>query len=688
MRRFSCLVIAATLLASVSAAQVTEPEHLRKLFPFQAEIAADSPGLCRVALPPEILRRCRSNLSDLRVFDAQGRELAYVIDSARAPEGAIEVVYGVEATILDVELQTRRPQRRRVQHVETYVLEVPELPDGAASWEVVVATGRGEFVRRVELEERTATGDAPLGEPMSVFRLRSPAAERTRIELPRVASGVLVLRLVGEDGSYLRPQLRLEASRSIPRSQLVVVPLEQIERQELHDRTEIVLRRPRGLVPSRLWLRTSTGAFHRTVEVWDEGAGSESKPLASKTLFRVNAIAPVEDRELRLRSAGGDLLRLVVLNRDSPPLGDVVLVAAVPRAALFLSLPDGTRHATLRFGGGRAHRPDYDLAGLLPHLVGTVAGEAAEKALALWDPLQVPEARLGPVVANPHYDPAPALAFAMRPGSACDAGPYSHRRVLQVEPSAEGLSRLYLGLDDLALARADLADLRVVDEEGRQWAYLLGHNVVWAAVPLPVGEERRKGSSSHYELLLPAAPMEVSGLVLHTASPFFDRVFLVRADLEGAEGVTLTGGRLARRHGDPRPVRISFASRRVLALELVVEDGDDAPLVFDRIVARSRRSAVYVAAPTGSYTLLLGNPKSSAPRYELERVRRTVLAVPSAEIAAGALEANPDFSLRSRMAGAGGMQQVALWVVLGLAVLLLAGLTLRLARQEGGDGEG
>ena len=50
----------------------------------------------RLELPAEVLGACRADLSDLRVFDAAGREVAFVVESGagsdRANSGALEAV--------------------------------------------------------------------------------------------------------------------------------------------------------------------------------------------------------------------------------------------------------------------------------------------------------------------------------------------------------------------------------------------------------------------------------------------------------------------------------------------------------------------------------------------------------------------------------------------------------------------
>ena len=114
----------------------------------------------------------------------------------------------------------------------------------------------------------------------------------------------------------------------------------------------------------------------------------------------------------------------------------------------------------------------------------------------------------------------------------------------------------------------------------------------------------------------------------------------------------------------------------------MVSDGDDAPLDLDRVTARVPQPDLYLAAPAGSYFLLLGNPGAEAPRYELESVRSTVLSVPAATISSSPLEPNPAFASTSRFTSSAGAQQLALWVVLGIAVLALGGLTLRLAGKD------
>jgi len=112
-------------------------------------------------------------------------------------------------------------------------------------------------------------------------------------------------------------------------------------------------------------------------------------------------------------------------------------------------------------------------------------------------------------------------------------------------------------------------------------------------------------------------------------------------------------------------------------------DGSDAPLRFRAARGRFPAPQLFVAAPAGPYSLLIGNPDDERPSYELSRVRDVVLGVQSAEARASALVPNPDYSARARLATATGVQSLLLWILLGVAVVVLAALTLRLVRQDG-----
>jgi hypothetical protein len=677
-RRVVGALALATALGSPGTAQ-PETRTLAALFPLQAPLSVTGEGLARLLVPPAVLAECRPDLSDVRIVDAAGREIPYLVDADRRTEDPLEVATRRAAEVLDVALTTvERDEAPNLQR-EVYRLASPEEegagePAAGPGWEIEVASPRSRFVRRVKVSQ----GDSLVVADASIFRLPQPAAAKTQLALPALGSGDLTVEIEGEEGFFLEPTFTFERRLRLAGRQAVRVDLEVTAVHHFDDRTELEIERPAGLVPDMLVLGTATPSFSRRVEVWDEGARSAAAAVGSASLFRLAAGAEVERLEIELAAVRGDRLRVVIDNGDSPPLEGVTLSAAIQQPALIFP---SSSVARLLFGGGRARRPRYDLAALGPSL--PASGVSAEVAAQVYDPQRLATATVGEVTPNPFFDPTPALSFAMRPGAALDVRRYSHRQPFTARPSAEGLVRLDLGLDLLAAARADLADLRIVDGAGRQWPYLIERHAAVATRELRVRGPRTADRESRYALELPVRPAVLEEVVLYTAVPYFDRSF--ELDAETADGTKrrMASGRLARRQGDPRPLHISLGDERLTALELVVPNGDDAPLELERAEGSFPVSRVYLAAPDGEYALLTGFPDDQAPVYELSRVRDVVLAVPAADARLAPLGRNADFSARARLAGTRGLQGVLLWVAIVLAVGSLVWMTLRLARSEG-----
>ena len=653
---------------------------LRRLFPQQADVFVAPPGgLSRLKVPAEVLAACRPDLSDLRIFDRHGREVPYVIDTGTEARTRVEVKESADASVLDVQREEIRRETGPPRQRESYTLAAP----AAGTWDLVFRTDRPRFVRRMDI-----TAEAPDGsrsrvvENGSLFRLPNIAKDKTRVTLPPLGGAHLTVTLEGEDGFYLEPRLLFESARFLDPREEAVVLLQELARRRAEGRTILELARPRGLVPDVLRLETTTAAFDRAVEVWDVRPGGNDVLLGRASLFRLEAIAAVGESELTLAAARGERLRVEIADGDSAPLDALAFAAVVRQPSLVFSLGSDASEepaATLYFGGGRAYAPRYDLAGLL-----AASGERASAAARLRDPSAAVATHLGGVEANPLFDGAPALAFAMQPGAEVDTRLYAERRALVVRPSSEGLSLLRLRAEDVAHARPDLADIRVVDGAARQWPYLLEPDAAKEWQPLEIRSPLRRERASRYRLGLPAAPVRLDQIVLDLETPFFDRAFRLTATLEGERESTLAAGRLVQRIGRPRPVSIDFAPARVVALELVVQDGDDAPLRFHAARARLVLPELFLAAPAGDYFLLVGDPKASAPSYELARVRDVVLAVGSAPVEAQASGPNPDYSARARLITERRgdlVPQVLLWSVLVAAVVVLTALTLRLARS-------
>jgi hypothetical protein len=336
----------------------------------------------------------------------------------------------------------------------------------------------------------------------------------------------------------------------------------------------------------------------------------------------------------------------------------------------------------LYFGGGRAHAPRYDLASLVPD-AGDGQGQRARAAHSLFDPAQLSSARLGEIRENAAFDRAPALGFAQHAGAVLDSHVYSHRRRVELTPSGDGVAEIPLTARDLSLLRADLGDVRVLDSESRQWPFLLQAARRDELIPVALGELEREGHASRRTLRLPFTPLTVNALLLDIRDTYFDRAFRIDVELVDGSRTELQSGRLTRAvEGSPTAEVVEFPVTRVRKLELSVEDGDNAPLVFDSIRARVPVPSLLAVAMRGKYELLLGNPAAEPASYDLENARSLVLSLATQQSSPEGLEENPAFRAASRLAAGSGPERALLWLALGIAVLFLGGMTFRLIHRE------
>lgn len=665
-------------------AQASATPELARLFPREASIFLDADGdtaaagsLAAVALPTEVLKEARSDLSDVRIFDSDGAEVPFLIETAvpRPPPRLIE-----RRAATPIEVRNVRPRgdkastgRRR----EMFAVEIPSAPPKGLAWELVLITPAPRFVRRFEVREG-GSDKGPIFAEGSIFRLPSPLRERTRIPLPEDVRGVIHITLEpeDEDSAYLEPELVFETALPVSSSPSVRVPLLETARVRLGGKTVISLERPRGIVPSALRVETPADTFYRPIEVWDEGAGHGLDRLGRGVVFRVQAKPSAESIEVPVDRARGSSLRVEIEDADSPPLAGLSLVAVVTQPSLLFARPRAGSELVLRFGGGRAHRPRYDLEGLRDALDRGARGNLGNR----W-PRRAGEARLGEIRPNPVFDPAPALGFAMRPGPAVEAGEYSHRMSLRAPASAEGALRLRLSPEVLAAARSDLGDLRVVDGTGRQWPFLLEEGAAREEIQLKIEGPRRDGGKSRYELVPPASPVAMDSIVLDIKADYLDRTYQIVAEMGNGRSEVVGGGMLSRRPGSQGSwLEVLFPKTRAGSFALIVDDGDDAPIDLKAAKSTIMVPDLFLAAPAGDYTLLVGQPAAPAARYELGRARDLVLSVSAEPMEAGPLQKNPAFSPPPAESKT---EQYALWAVLAIAAIALSALTLRLARREG-----
>ena len=283
-------------------------------------------------------------------------------------------------------------------------------------------------------------------------------------------------------------------------------------------------------------------------------------------------------------------------------------------------------------------------------------------------------------------EPPPDLRAVMRPAAVLDPGAFAHKIKLSVRASPDGVSRLRLTPEILSLARPDLGDVRVVDSESRQWAYIIKADAVQQLVDVTFAPPVLARGTSRYAVQLAAWPAQIDELLIRIDREYLDRPYHLVGEPAGDSGAerTIATGRIVRRVGEAAQASIAVPLLRLRSLALVIEDGDDAPLTLTRARAAFTVPDLLLVAPSGEYALLVGDPGATPPKYDLARAREAIVSAPAGVIETGPLDLSPTHRVKGAENAEGGPEQLALWGALGLAVVVLAGLALRLARQEKG----
>ena len=286
--------------------------------------------------------------------------------------------------------------------------------------------------------------------------------------------------------------------------------------------------------------------------------------------------------------------------------------------------------------------------------------------------------------------PARAEPLPREPAAEIDRAPFSHTRSVTVPPSPEGVARIRIDPESAAVARADLADVRVVDASSRQWPYVLRTEAERGDAPLRVELSDGDRGRSRYRLSPPIAPAAIDGVTLTIDRAFFDRPYRLLGVLPDSaperRATLLASGHIERVLGSPATIEIGFSRTRVAAVELLIEDGDEAPLPITSASASQPLAEIRLVAPPGAYTLLVGDPSAEPPRYEIAKLRDRVLAASAPACELGPRAPSPVHRAPAPRHDQRG--QVALWAAMALAVLGLGWLTLRLSRKEGAQGKG
>ena len=178
----------------------------------------------------------------------------------------------------------------------------------------------------------------------------------------------------------------------------------------------------------------------------------------------------------------------------------------------------------------------------------------------------------------------------------------------------------------------------------------------------------------------------LSAVVFETDREVFHRGVCVFVSDDGERWTTKGSGAIYR-YEEPRPdgprqrerLRVSIRETAARHWRVAILDRDDAP-IDDLGVSflRNVRYLVLRAQPERSYRLIYGNPKAEAPEYEIVRIigREQQATAPVAglgeEVTNAGWVSGAPFTER---------HPVLLWIALGLAVAVVAGLAFKTLRS-------
>jgi hypothetical protein len=648
-------VLLLTFLAAADAVAAiipTEWQHRQTL-----NVAA--PGLVRVDLTAASFDAAGPQQEDLRVTDANGREVALLLDRPASPTARV-----IRPESFDVKLE---PETTRINVVTGTTAGLSAL---------TLETPHPFFLRAATVEisdDNTHWTTLDQGVPL----FRQWGAEKLELSLGgRTAAFVRVTVNDHRVASvpFTGAHLSLNAG---PPPALVPVGAKIASRDEFAGETVLTLALDGRHAPlASLELPASDPLFMRrvTLSVREVNGGvSSERVIGSGTVYRVALDGAPARAELEVPLEFTPLTREVLVhihNGDSPPLS-LDAVQLKRRALNLFFMAPAAGNYTLLSGNPQATVPRYDLAAF--------AGEMRAAGATTVVP--------GELEAMPGYHPRESLGSAPLPdvpltGAPLEAKAWSYRKSLQLNRA--GVQELELDPSVLAQSQSDFGDLRLL-RAGNQIPYVLEQSALARALTLnPIASpEAKRPTVSAWQLHLPHAGLPLRRLVLTSATPLFQRQFRIYEKLTNQNGgtyeITLASGQWSRTPDPAVPETEVFemAERaRTDTLWIETDNGDNPAVALGAVqVVYPVVRLIFKTAETEGLVLAYGNASANAPRYDLNLVAVKLLTSPrnparlSADEATSAGSGNPFAGLN------GGY---VFWGVLGLVVIALLVVVARL----------
>ncbi len=673
-----CGILALAFLVAISIGAQEAPRAPRPdQFRFERQVRVTGNGPCRLEVDVPLLAGARpiggfgdrvpNGLEDLRLYDADGREVPYLLVWPRATsvDRFTARVLPIQATKESSGFEADFGQPRLIERLQLEGLTPP-------------------FVKKARVE---ASGDRTrwtIVQEVSVFHLPAERVEQTSVAL--APGDYRFVRVTWDDSASARLPLPSHVlgeftNLAADTPELIVTTYVQ-RRPSEPGLSRYRIRLPAARLPvSALDLHVADRDVLRDARVLEgQLQDSEVAPvtIGKAELVRRSGVPP-DPLRVQIGRPTQAALDLVISDHDNPPL-DVRRVSAVLRSlpVIYFETQDA-RPLVARFGQEGVAAPHYDL-------------EARRASVRI--------AAAGAATWGERRDLAPAQAPANDPefgrsGAPLDLSAFRYSR--DIAAAERGLAAL--ALDESALAHArypGFSDLRIVDGNGRQVPYLLERldepRSTVVGVAEVTGSPRAlasrlpaKGKHSLYRLDLPFANLPAGKLVMSTRARVFERplsLLAIRTENDPARRSAVD--QLAHatwRHTDPdsAPSRVSLdiPTMRDREVWLIVDEGDNEPLPLGEVSLLLPAWQVRFFHPgDGPLRLVYGSQSAASPRYDLSLLRTSLLGAPANEVAASAESSHAtDADAQRQMAG------WIFWTALIVAVVVLLALVALLVRK-------
>ncbi|HEX9163297.1 MAG TPA: DUF3999 family protein [Thermoanaerobaculia bacterium] len=629
------------IVALLFAADIGAATQSRTMTP-----GAAGPNRLDVDVP--LLAGSAPGFRDLRLFDASDREVAYlsVQPPAREPSWSRATMLAIATTKTTSGFEADLDAIRNVDRLRLNGIHPP-------------------YLKHVTLEASGDRAHWTLVADTTVFDL--PDQHLRRAEIAFAAGAYRYLRVTWDDRTSARVssvasvEARLHDAAGAPEPLRAPFPFTRLSSEPGKSRYRIDLPGPH-LPIAAIEVHVNGGDVYRSAIVTEPQLlnGAIVPITLGRALLRraVRDGYAASETAVPIAEPTGREVDLAIDDGANPPLPIAEIVARfAPQPWIYFESADASP-LTARYGNERLPAPQYDLEAARPF-----AGRAPV-AVAHWSGARAVTTQQAAIVA-----PMPAF------GPAIDRKSFRVARPLQT--AAPGLVVLPLDADVLAISR-DLGDVRIIDASARQVPYVVERRdePLTIRIALPPRTETQTGQS-RYHVQLPYDTLP-SGtrLVLTTNARVFERtVRLMRRADERRARDEFELARAEWRNASPEtaaaPLTFDVPLYGSKSIDLVVSEGDNAPLPIASAELLLPSYALRFNHPGGALTIVYGSNRASAPRYDLALLAPRLLTEPARTIAI----AKPVTTATgtSEMNGA-----KYFWIVIAAAAIVLLALLARL----------